>query len=173
MELMVRRGDKVFNKFTTAAQGSSLSRPILYSLFTGKSLCHFYYRTVRRTMATNAGHRVISSITGNRRRTNERFTARHRMGAFKAESTVGRVEFHTIRLRGALGAGAQRKLFFYPACVRRRSPQKGNTDASAKYSVPARFYLTADLEAGQKYVLSKPLGKEIVAIEVRYKARQM
>jgi len=50
MKLMIRRDDKVFNKFTTATQESS--RPILYSLFTGKSLCHFYYRTGRRTMAT-------------------------------------------------------------------------------------------------------------------------
>jgi len=50
MKLMTRRDDKVFNKFTTATQESSWS--ILYSLFTGKSLCHFYYRTGRRTMAT-------------------------------------------------------------------------------------------------------------------------
>lgn len=66
-----------------------------------------------------------------RQRFNERFTARHRVAAFKAKSAVGRIEFHTIRLRRVLTRGRSEIVFLPCTCCRR--PQKGNRGTSTKY----------------------------------------
>lgn len=126
MKLMTRRDGKVFNKFTTATQESALDRYFIPYLL-GNPFVTFTI-VPSRAQWLHAGHRVISSITENRarQRSNERFTACHRVAAFKAKSAVGRIEFHTIRHRRVLTRGRSEIVFLPRTCCRpRRRPRKG------------------------------------------------
>lgn len=123
MKLMTRRDDKVFNKFTTATQEKgererkrSRGRYFI-SYLLGNPFVTFTI-VPGGTQWLHTGHRVISSITEDRRaRSNERFTACHHVGALKAKSTVGRIKFHTIRLRRVLARGRRNEIVFLPCLL--------------------------------------------------------
>lgn len=146
---MTRRDDKVFNKFTTATQekrkrererGNALGRYFI-SYLLGNPFVTFTI-VPGGTQWLHAGHRVISSITENQRaRSNERFTACHHVGTLKAKSTVGRIEFHTIRAPPRVGAGEKQRNCFSTLLACRRRPQKANRDASAKHSHASRDFI--------------------------------